>query len=1123
MNKTTNKRAGLTLMCLAIMGCGGGGGGGTDTSQPPPPVTRYTIGGTVNGLAGDGLVLQNNGGDNLAVNADGGFTFGATVASGGSYSVTVLTQPSNPGQDCSVSNASGTATANVTNVSVTCTTPTASTDTDGDGLTDVQEAAIGTSPILADTDGDGLTDFQEQTQGGFNPLVADLPTVTIEVVTDPSIEIDVVDVSDTSQSTTYSSTFETGQETSYSRSDTEATSATLAASTRVYSEASVSASPTSIGGSAKSGTESSVSASVTQERSTSITSSSASSARQEYGRLASDTRSANRRTNGGTLRTRIRVTNTSNLTFSLESLRIGASRRTNSGGIQTLGELVLENPNPQPEVANGGSIEADVERRFSNANDLERLMQDPSGLLFTVSNFFMTDIGTVEGRSWGEVSQDVAAQTAQVVIDYGANNGVLSGGRTVESYQVATNVPRDANGNVVGERMGVLMADSLGIPYTTIVKDIVDANGNPTGESRRIVNSVRGVETRSIEDGFWYVFTSSTSAEDPLTDFDDLVMMPRDRISIVFLRDQDGDELFDREEFLLGTSPVETDTDGDQLSDYDEARVGWSVSVDGEARMVFSNPLDTDSDGDSLDDLAERDLGTDPDNADTDGDGIADNVDMNPTGPDRVTFAAAFEGPTTLVDADVTVIASGGREVTGLRIDWGDGTPGFTAPACAPNCSASLSVNTLHQYSSEGTFTVVVTADVDGAASESRSYQVGVTPTFTGDIGLSANSGFDEARDTRVVADINGDGLDDIVAFGPAGTYTALSNGTGFDPAVLQFEDFASGAAYDKARNRRMLANVSGNAALDIVEFANDGVYIAVNDGAGNFTALCPDAPCTADYGVAQGYADFAAYPRYIADVDRDGLGDVIAFANGGVKIGRSTGSGFVDANPGGFAVTDFGRSSSAGGWQANTPRILADVSGDGLPDIVGFGNSFLVLRVNNGSYGFGPRINYAGIMTTSAGYRLDRHIRTAADIDGDSFDDMVAFANAGVYVKRADEEGALEGGPLKEVSPQYGYFDGWRLGRDERFLRDINGDGLVDLVGFGPGATGGAVTYALNTGEGRAFEGVRTWIADYAAAQGFAGPANPRFMGDVDGDGRSDLIAFGDDAVFVTFALSAQ
>jgi hypothetical protein len=86
--------------------------------------TTYTVGGTVSGLSGTGLVLQNSGGDNLAIAADGTFTFATAIAASSAYSVTVLTQPSNPTQTCSVANASGTASTNVTNVNVTCSTTT---------------------------------------------------------------------------------------------------------------------------------------------------------------------------------------------------------------------------------------------------------------------------------------------------------------------------------------------------------------------------------------------------------------------------------------------------------------------------------------------------------------------------------------------------------------------------------------------------------------------------------------------------------------------------------------------------------------------------------------------------------------------------------------------------------------------------------------------------------------------------------------------------------------------------------------------------------------------------------------------------------------------------------------
>jgi len=84
------------------------------------PVTA-TIGGNVSGLQGTGLKLQDNGGDTLTITANGAFTFTTPVTGPtDAYAVTVLDQPTNPLQICTVTNGSGTATANVTNVAVSC-------------------------------------------------------------------------------------------------------------------------------------------------------------------------------------------------------------------------------------------------------------------------------------------------------------------------------------------------------------------------------------------------------------------------------------------------------------------------------------------------------------------------------------------------------------------------------------------------------------------------------------------------------------------------------------------------------------------------------------------------------------------------------------------------------------------------------------------------------------------------------------------------------------------------------------------------------------------------------------------------------------------------------------------
>jgi hypothetical protein len=68
-----------------------------------------------------------------------------------------------------------TATPTPTPTATSTSTPTPCHDTDGDGLTDCEEAVLGTDPLKPDTDGDGCTDGQEvgpdpALGGGRDPL-----------------------------------------------------------------------------------------------------------------------------------------------------------------------------------------------------------------------------------------------------------------------------------------------------------------------------------------------------------------------------------------------------------------------------------------------------------------------------------------------------------------------------------------------------------------------------------------------------------------------------------------------------------------------------------------------------------------------------------------------------------------------------------------------------------------------------------------------------------------------------------------------------------------------------------------------------------------------------------------
>ncbi|MEH2065220.1 MAG: VCBS repeat-containing protein, partial [Nostoc sp.] len=80
------------------------------------------------------------------------------------------------------------------------------------------------------------------------------------------------------------------------------------------------------------------------------------------------------------------------------------------------------------------------------------------------------------------------------------------------------------------------------------------------------------------------------------------------------------------------------------------------------------------------------------------------------------------------------------------------------------------------------------------------------------------------------------------------------------------------------------------------------------------------------------GWTSFDRFPRQVADVNGDGLADIIGFGQDAVfvSLGQSNGtfgSAFVASNS--FNV-------NGGGWTSfdRFPRQVADVNGDGLADI---------------------------------------------------------------------------------------------------------------------------------------------------------------------------------------------
>ena len=166
--------AGGFLVGMAGCGSNGAGGSGGDMATG----SNVSIGGTVSGLAGSGLVLENNGGDDLTVSANGAFTFATKLIAGSFYCITVKQQPISPSQTCKVAATRVYAWSDVSDVAVTCTTNTYSISGTVTGLK-------GTGLVLRDNGGD---DLAVSADGAFKfaTPVASGATFTVSVKTQPS-------------------------------------------------------------------------------------------------------------------------------------------------------------------------------------------------------------------------------------------------------------------------------------------------------------------------------------------------------------------------------------------------------------------------------------------------------------------------------------------------------------------------------------------------------------------------------------------------------------------------------------------------------------------------------------------------------------------------------------------------------------------------------------------------------------------------------------------------------------------------------------------------------------------------------------------------------------------------
>jgi FG-GAP-like repeat len=271
------------------------------------------------------------------------------------------------------------------------------------------------------------------------------------------------------------------------------------------------------------------------------------------------------------------------------------------------------------------------------------------------------------------------------------------------------------------------------------------------------------------------------------------------------------------------------------------------------------------------------------------------------------------------------------------------------------------------------------------------------------------------------------------------------------------------------------IADLNGNGSPDLFTLEAGRLSVFLNRGDGTFRPR----------------SDYQAGPSpdasALADLNGDGRPDLVTAnrESGTVSVLLNRGDGSFGI-PRDFS-TGSGRSSGA------LPTLaIADLNGDGKPDlVVGHGNVVSVL-LGNGDGSFQPKQDYGagGLEVTSV---------AVADLNGDGKPDLVAAAPLRIFVFLGNGDGTFR-------APHDFSGEG-----DSLAIADLNGDGRPDLVVWA-GAGGCCVlpvSVFLNRGDG-SFGLPRTYVLGGGIIPPSGGPISAQ-IADLNGDGKPDLVTVDD------------
>lgn len=434
----------------------------------------------------------------------------------------------------------------------------------------------GDSDGVVDSDGDGYSDAEERETYffdpdnnplKFNPYIADLPQLKLEMTSLPVISLNATKSGETSRSieTSWSST----DESSFSRSNTSSAATTIGHTAGV-----------SIGvehefglfGGTTVNAQASYEFSHSHETGTSMTSAMSSTRSSTAAEATTLTETEGYELSGGKLKVYITIGNTSNISYTLNSLTLSAIQCHPYDGshIVPIANLTYDGlafpvttlaPSQAMTAVYSGDVDTDT------ALDL---LKKINNVTIRVSSYEVVD---ENGRAFNHNMTAVEARTSSLLIDYGIR-GLLA----PERYKISPD-----------------FADETPVSLKSVFDDVLRLSyeeGTRTVDDNELdmITSVRGQAAGSTDyPGYWVLFHTysnggiyETRIYSPMESYatGDIFINRGDDVILMYMEDRDADGLLAREEFAYGTSDQDNDSDGDGTSDFEEVEAGTNPAID---------------------------------------------------------------------------------------------------------------------------------------------------------------------------------------------------------------------------------------------------------------------------------------------------------------------------------------------------------------------------------------------------------------------------------------------------------------------------------------------------------------------------------------------------------------